>query len=137
MTRSRLASAALAAALAAAALAAAAPASAQDPRPLQGLFCNTEAQIDRALADIAAGLSPGRAADRANREAVVCTHVDRRHFMIAAPVVLGDDAVPLVKHRGALVGVLVGGNLRPVTPAADLYFLTPGELPGAVVERRT
>jgi hypothetical protein len=132
MTRSRLASTALAAALAAAA-----PASAQDPRPLQGLFCNTEAQIDRALADIAAGLSPGRAADRANRDAVVCTHVDRLHFMIAGPVALGDDAVPLVKYRGALVGVLVGGNLRPVTPATDLYFLTPGELPGAVVERRT
>jgi hypothetical protein len=57
----------------AAALAAGGSALADEAQRLQGLFCNTEAQIDQALADIAAGVSPRRAADLANRGAVVCT----------------------------------------------------------------
>ena len=63
---------------------------ADEAQRLQGLFCNTEAQIDRALADIAAGVSPRRAADLANRDAVVCTYVDRIEYLIARPVALGD-----------------------------------------------
>jgi len=102
----------------------------------QGLFCNTEAQIDQALADISAGVSARQAADRANREAVVCTYVDRIEYLIARPVALGGTALPLVKYRGALVGVSVGGDLRPVTPEAELYFLTPVKVVGAAIERR-
>ena len=119
------------------ALAAATPLAAAGPHRLQGLFCNTEAQIDQALADIAAGVSPRRAADLANRGAVVCTYVDRIEYRIARPVALGDAALPLVKYRGALVGVLVGDALRPVTPEAELYFLTPRQVAGAAIERRT
>jgi hypothetical protein len=121
----------------AAALAAGGSALASEAQRLQGLFCNTEAQIDQALGDIAAGVSPRRAADRANRDAVVCTHVDRIEYLIARPAALGDPALPLVKYRGALVGVLVGDVLRPVTPEVELYFLTPQEVAGAATERRT
>ena len=73
----------------AAALAAGGSALADEAQRLQGLFCNTEAQIDQALADIAAGVSPRRAADLANRDAVVCTYVDRIEYLIARPVALG------------------------------------------------
>jgi hypothetical protein len=135
MIRRRLA-AAFAAGLAAE-LAAGAPATAGEAQRLQGLFCNTEAQIDRARADILGGLTPSRAADLANRDAVVCTHVDRLHYLIEGPVALGDEGFPLVTYRGALVGVLVGGALRPVSPAAELFFLTPRRVAGAVTERRT
>jgi hypothetical protein len=121
----------------AAALAAGDSALADGPQGLQGLFCNTEVQIDQALADIAAGVSPRSAADLANRDAVVCTYVDRLQYLIARPVALGDTALPLVKYRGVLVGVLVGDALRPVTPEAELYFLTPRKVPGATIERRT
>lgn len=121
----------------AAALAAGGSALADEAQRLQGLFCNTEAQIDQALADIAAGVSPRRAADLANRDAVVCTYVDRIEYLIARPVALGDAALPLVKYRGALVGVLVGDALRPVTPEAELYFLTPRQVAGAAIERQT
>jgi hypothetical protein len=120
----------------AAALAAGGSAVAGEAQRLQGLFCNTEAQIDQALADIAAGVPPPRAADRANRDAVVCTYVDRIAYLIARPAALGDPALPLVKYRGALVGVMVGGALRPVTPEVELYFLTPHKVAGAASERR-
>ena len=135
MIRRRLA-AAFAAGLAAE-LATGAPAAAGEAHRLQGLFCNTEAQIDRARADILGGLPPSRAADVANRDAVVCTYVDRLHFLIERPVALGDDRFPLVTYRGALTGVLVGGALRPVSPAAELFFLTPERVAGAVIERRS
>jgi hypothetical protein len=69
----------------AAALAGGGSALADEALRLQGLFCNSEAQIDQALADIAAGLSPRRAADLANRDAVVCTYVDRIEYLIAPP----------------------------------------------------
>ncbi len=121
----------------AAGLAAGAPAAAGEAHRLQGLFCNTEAQIDRARADILGGLPPVRAADLANRDAVVCTHVDRLHFLIERPVALEDDGFPLVKYRGALVGVLAGEALRPVSPPAEVFFLTPGRVAGAVTERRS
>ena len=111
-------------------------ASADEVRRLQGLFCNTEAQIDRAVAHIAAGLSPRRAAEIANRDDIVCTYIDRIEYVIAGPVALGDTSMPLVKYRGALVGVVVGDALRPVIPEAELYFVTPREIAGVAVERQ-
>ncbi len=110
---------------------------ADEAQRLQGLFCNTETQIDQALANIAAGVSPRAAADLANRDAVVCTYVDRIEYLIARPAAYGEAAPPLVKYRGALVGVLVGGALRPITPEVELYFLTPRQVVGAPIERRT
>lgn len=121
----------------AAALAAGGSALANEAQRLHGLFCNTEAQIDQAIADIAAGVSPRLAADRANRDAVVCTHVDRIEYLIVRPVALGDPALPLVKYRGVLVGVLVGDALRPLSPEVELYFLTPQQVAGSAAERRT
>jgi hypothetical protein len=128
---SRRLPAALAAGLAAASVAAG------EAHRLQGLFCNTEAQLDRALAAVAAGLTPTRAAELANRDAVACTHVDRLHYLIEQPVALGEGAVAPVRYRGALTGVLVGGALRPVSPPVELFFVTPARVAGAVVERRT
>jgi hypothetical protein len=121
----------------AAGLAAAAPAAAGEAHRLQGLFCNTEGQLDRALAAVAGGLTPARAAELTNRGAVVCTHVDRLHYLIEQPVALGDGAVAPVRYRGALTGVLVGGALRPISPPVELFFVTPARVAGAVVERRT
>jgi len=124
-------------AIVATALAAGGSAFADEAERLQGLFCNTEAQIDQAVADIAAGMSPHRTVDVANRDAVVCTYVDQIEYLIVRPVAIGDAALPLVKYRGTLVGVKVGVALRPVTPEAELYFLTPQEIADAVIERRT
>jgi hypothetical protein len=113
------------------------PSFADEVHSLQGLFCNTEAQIDNALAGIANGVSLRRAADLANRDAVVCTYVDRIEFLIVRPVVLSTATIPLVKYRGSLIGVSVGGVLKPVTPASEVYFLTTEQIASPAIELRT
>jgi hypothetical protein len=114
---------------------AAAPALAGDAAlHLQGLFCNAHAQVETALAHIAQGWSPAAAAERVNRDAVVCTYVDRLRFVVADPVIVG--AVPQV-YRGALVAVVVGARSRPVSPPVEIFFVTPQRVRSAALERRT
>ena len=67
---------------------AAAPAAAQELR-LQGLFCNAEDQLDRALERIGHGLAPALAAESENRTSMSCTYVDRLHYLLRHPVRLG------------------------------------------------
>jgi hypothetical protein len=105
---------------------------AADARRLQGLFCNTEAQIDRAREEMAKGRHPRSVAERLNRDAVVCTYVDRLHFLIVGARLLGEALPP--KYRGSLVAVDVGDARRPVSPPVELYFLIPEPLPGARAE---
>ena len=113
-----------------------APARADDAAlQLQGLFCNAEAQVEAALAHIAQGWSPAAAAERVNRDAVVCTYVDRLHFVVADPVIIG--AVPQVTYRGTLVAVVVGDRARPVSPPVEIFFVTPQHVSSAALERRT
>lgn len=102
---------------------------------LQGVFCNTEGQIDAALHAMGEGLSPGAAVETVNRDAVHCTHADLLEFVVDRPVAVGVRA-PFVKHRGRLVGVVVGGRLMRVSPPAEVYFVTPDPPAGAVAERR-
>lgn len=105
---------------------------------LQGIFCNTEAQLDAVLAAMSAGASPGGAVEIANVGAVACTLVDRLGFVVVDPVVVADGgAAPFAKHRGTLTGVLAGGALRPVTPPVTVFFATPDRLAEAREERRT
>jgi hypothetical protein len=106
---------------------------------LQGLFCNSEAQIDGTLAHIRKGLSPHTAVELANRNAVVCTYVDRLGYVVEGPVDIGrtGSSFAPVKYRGMLVGVRVGDNLRPVAPPVEIYFVTPGRIVDAAVERPT
>ncbi len=116
------------------------PASASDqPLRLQGLFCNSEEQIDRTLAHIGLGLSPHAAVELTNEAAVVCTYVDLLQYEVDNPVAIGKNfsAAPLVKYRAMLTGVLVGDNLRPVSPPVEIYFVTPDRIVGAEIERRT
>jgi hypothetical protein len=117
--------------VAALALACAAPAAGQELR-LQGLFCNAEDQLDRALARMSHGLDPRLAAELENREAVVCTWVDRLHYLVRHPVKVG-----AVKYEASLTGVVVGGAVRPVSPPVRMFFATPEPIAAAAVERRT
>ena len=105
---------------------------------LQGLFCNTEEQIDGALAHIGQGRPPRTAAGLVNDGGAVCTYVDRLHYAVEHPRVVGEDGghVALVKYRATLVGVVVGGNLRAVSPPVEVFFVSPERLAGAAIERR-
>jgi hypothetical protein len=107
------------------------PAAGQELR-LQGLFCNTKAQLDRALARMGSGLDPHLAAEIENRDAVSCTYVDRLHYLVRHPVRVG-----AVKYEASLTGVVVGGEVRPVSPPARIFFATPEPIAAAAVERRT
>lgn len=105
---------------------------------LQGLFCNTEAQIDETLARMHRGLPPRVAVELTNDDAVVCTFVDLLHYVVDRPVVIKElrGAFPLFKYQGQLVGVVVGGVVRPVTPAVPVFFVTPERLADARLEGR-
>ena len=106
---------------------------------LQGLFCNTEDQLDGALANFDRVRSFTAAAEIANVDEVVCTYVDALHYLIDAPVEIAGDrgGLLLPRYRGRLVGVFAGDRLRPVSPPVEVHFVTPGRLAGAVVERRS
>jgi hypothetical protein len=106
---------------------------------LQGLFCNTEAQIDAALAHIGQGRTPRAAGGLVNSGGAVCTYVDRLHYVVDRPMEIGENRsiAPLVKYRGMLVGVTVGDRLRPVIPPVEIFFITPERLADVAIERRT
>jgi hypothetical protein len=112
---------------------------ADDGLVLQGLFCNTEAQIDGALALFGRGRSLPVAAEIANVDEVACTYVDALHYLVADPVEIAErpGRFLLPKYRARLVGVIAGDQLRPVSPPAEVYFVTPGPLAETPVERRS
>ena len=101
------------------------------------LFCNTEAQLDEALAHIGRNLSPRAAIAIVNKDAVVCNNVDQIEYALIHLVDIGRvrGLVPLVKYRGTLVGVVVGQRLRPVEPPVTVFFVAPDRLAAIRVER--
>lgn len=101
---------------------------------LHGLFCNTEAQIDEILAHMSRNLAPQAAVEMMNKERVACVLADRIQYMVVHPVIIGgkNRGSSLLKYHATLIGVLVGENVRPVDPPAQIYFVTTERLPGAV-----
>lgn len=111
-------------------------AKAEQRHALHGLFCNTEEQIDQTLTHMRGGLPLWSAANMTNGDEVVCVYADRIHYVITSPAVIGEawlDGLMLQKYEATLVGVLVGGNLRPVEPSVQIFFVRGDRLPGAVV----
>jgi hypothetical protein len=105
---------------------------------LQGLFCNSEQQIDETLAHMSRGLAPRAAVALTNVDAVVCTFVDLLHYVVDRPVVIKEirGTVPFFKYEGTLIAVVVGGAIRPVTPPVRIFFLIPERLADAPLEGR-
>ena len=107
-------------------------------RALQGLFCNATEQIDDALSHMRGGLSPQAAVGLINGDEVVCTFVDSLRYVIDRPVIIQEirGTFPLFKYEGTLVGVIVGGAVRPVTPPVHIFFAIPERLDDAPLEGR-
>ena len=99
---------------------------------LQGLFCNSEEQLDRTLAFVGQRLAPRTAVALANDDAVVCTFVDVLRYVVDEPVLIDEIhlGAPVFKYQGWLVGVVVGDALRPVTPPAQIFFALQEKLAG-------
>jgi hypothetical protein len=112
---------------------------AQSPtRALQGLFCNASQQIDDALGHMRKGLSPREAVGLVNHDQVVCTFVDKLHYVVDRPVVIQEiqGSLPLYKYEGTLVAVIVGSAVRPVEPAVRIFFAIPERLDHAPIVGR-
>ncbi len=105
---------------------------------LQGLFCNTEAQIDAALLLIGAGLPPAVAAERGNADEVACTHVDRLRYIVRDTLEIGPapGLIGQKKFAATLTAVQVGERLIEIAPPVEVFFVIPGGLPEAVADRR-
>ncbi len=103
---------------------------------LQGMFCNTEQQIDSALALVGKGSTPRTAVALVNGGDTLCTYVDLLTYVVERPVAIG-GRVSLAKYRGLLTGVVVGGRLRDVSPPVEVFFVTPERIADAAVERQT
>ncbi len=102
---------------------------------LHGLFCNTEAQIDEAIAHMAQNFTPRAAVELTNEKMVACVLADRVQYMITHPFMIGERSgrLTLIKYQATLVGVLVGGNIRPLEPPVQIFFVLPERLDGATV----
>ena len=114
------------------------PALAQDrPLRLQGLFCNTEDQIDRALDLMSHGQTPRAAAALSNKSEIVCTYVDALRYVVEHPVEIwhNKSAVAAAKYKALLTGVVVGDRLRPIAPPVEIFFAVPERLADAAIER--
>jgi hypothetical protein len=105
---------------------------------LQGLFCNAAEQIDDALSHMRGGLSPQAAVQLINDDEVVCTFVDALRYVVDRPVIIQEirGGLPLFKYEATLVGVIVGGVVRPVTPPVHIFFAIPERLDDAPLEGR-
>ena len=113
---------------------------AQDqPLRLQGLFCNTEWQLDSALAHMSQGQTPRAAAELVNKSEGVCNHIDLLHYVVEHPEEIWQNkvAVDATKYKGTLSGVVVGGQVRSISPPIEIFFAVPERIASAYVERPT
>ena len=116
-------------------------AKAKDGQVLRGLFCNTRTQLEETLR-IAGGSSNEltTAVAMANRDKVVCTFAYSIGFMVIQPVAIGTGVVngnQQTLYEATLVGVLVGGNPRPVEPPLQTFFVTMDPVSLAAIENGT
>jgi hypothetical protein len=105
---------------------------------LKGLFCKTNAQLEEALAHIRADVDPSAAAALTNRGDVACVYADRIAYVVDRPILLGQTphfGRKLYRYEAAMVGAVVGGRPRPVTPAVRMFFVLPYRIAGAGIER--
>ena len=104
----------------------------------QGLFCNTRNQIADTFRNLGNGLSMSQAVAIANAEKVVCVWADRIGYMVTAPASaegIVHDGTWLNVYEALVVGVLVGGNPRPVDPPVRIYFVPREKLPSSVLTK--
>jgi hypothetical protein len=108
-------------------------ASAEDARVIRGLFCNTQAQVEETLGHVERNLTLATAVGLTNKDEVACVNATQVRYMVRGAVVVGKASrpgTPLNLYKATLVGVLIGGNPRPISPPLPIYFVTPEPMPG-------
>lgn len=120
-------------ALAIATLLLASSAQAEQTRTLHGLFCNTEAQVRDVLENFSSGKSLQSAVAIINDGAVNCVVADRIQYVVSQPLIIDtitQNGFKLTIYEASLVGILIGGNTRPVAPSMRTYFVLDKRLGG-------
>jgi hypothetical protein len=120
-------------ALAIAALLLTGSAQAEQTWALHGLFCNTEAQARDVLEHFGSNMSLHAAVATINEEGVNCVVADSIHYVVSQPLIIDtitQRGFTLTVYEADLVGILVGGNTRPVAPPMRTFFVLDKRLGG-------
>jgi hypothetical protein len=106
---------------------------------LQGIFCNTSDQLDLVLANFESGLSLKGAVDFANEKEIGCTYVDLLHFVVRSPLRTGihHGRLSTAKFEAVLTAVIIGDEVRTVSPPASVFFVVPEPPTDKPQERRS
>ena len=101
---------------------------------LRGLFCNTEAQIEKTVAAIRPNATLEAAIAVANFDKIECVLARDIAFAVVDPMVIGKidhHGLQYLKYEARLVGIMVGTNLRPVDPPVTTFFVRTELLAGS------
>ena len=108
-------------------------AQAEQTRALHGLFCNTEAQVRDVLEHYSSNMSLHAAIASINEGAVNCVVADSIQYVISQPLIIdtvAQNGFTLTMYEASLVGILIGGNTRPVAPPVRTFFVLDKRLGG-------
>ena len=108
-------------------------AQAEQTRALHGLFCNTEAQARDVLEHYGSNMSLHAAVANINEGAVNCVVADSIQYLVSQPLIIDtitQNGFTLTMYEASLVGILIGGNTRPVAPPMRTYFVLDKRLGG-------
>jgi len=106
---------------------------AEETRALHGLFCNTEAQARDVLEHYGSNMSLHAAVAIVNEGAVNCVVADSIQYVVSQPLIIDtitQKGFTLTLYEASLVGILIGGNTRPITPSMRTYFVLDKRLGG-------
>jgi hypothetical protein len=108
-------------------------ANAEQTSALHGLFCNTEAQAREVLEHYSPNMSLHAAVGIINEEAVNCVVADSIKYIVSQPLIIDtitQKGFKLTMYEASLVGILIGGNTRPVAPPVRTFFVLDRRLGG-------
>ncbi len=120
-------------ALAIATLLLAGSAEAEQTQALHGLFCNTEAQARDVLQHFGSSMSLQGAVAKINEGAVNCVVADRIQYVVSQPLIIDiitQNSFKLTIYEARVVGILIGGNTRPIAPPLHMFFVLDKRLGG-------
>ena len=106
---------------------------AEQTRALHGLFCNTEAQARDVLEHFGSNMPLHAAVAIINKGAVNCVVADSIKYVVSQPLIIDtitQNGFTLTLYEASLIGVLVGGNTRPVAPPMRTFFVLDKRLGG-------
>ncbi|MFN4142996.1 hypothetical protein [Aestuariivirga sp.] len=111
---------------------------ANDRHALNGLFCNTKAQVEMVFKEAGRGIPFQGVVEMVNQDKVVCVHATKVRYVvrnIGSVSTMVSRGSQLNIYEATLTGLIVGGNSRPIEPPLQIFFVPTERLPSAVLLR--